>query len=128
MPTVHTGKPGKAAGLFGASVAVSGDAVGLFGATVVMSSSSGAMVGASSKGFVSVQHVSPTSPRSEAQTLAGKLLNGTIEWIYCCFHIIACRFAEARHIDSRHIKRIVRRRSTNEKEITTGTKDTTKEM
>ena len=94
MPTVHTGKRGEVAGLFGASVVVSGDAVGLSGASVVVSgdtvglsgasvavsgdavglfgamvalSSLGAMVG-SSMGVKSMQQVSPTSPRSEAQT------------------------------------------------------------
>ena len=66
MPTVNIGKPSEAAGLLGTFVAVSGDAVGLFGATVALSSL-GAMVG-SSMGVKSVQQVSPTSPRSEAQT------------------------------------------------------------
>ena len=67
MPTVNIGKPSEAAGLLGTFVAVSGDAVGLFGATVALSSS-GAMVGSSAMGFGSEQQVSPTSPRSEAQT------------------------------------------------------------
>ena len=92
MPTVNIGKPseaagllgtcvavsGEAAGLFGASVAVSGDAVRLFGATVALSFL-GVMVGPSVGfkyvvGFKYAQQVSPTSPRSEAQTWAGILL------------------------------------------------------
>ena len=76
MPIVHTGKPGEAAELFGATVAVflSGATVAVFlsGAIVAPpSTTTGAAVGGNE---TVVQQVSPISSRIAAQTLAGRLV------------------------------------------------------